>query len=260
MTVETAAAAPAIVVHEVGKRFELGSSTRRSALRRIANRLSAPVEADYFWALRHVSFEVPKGAIVGVIGRNGSGKTTLMKMMARITLPSEGTITIAGRVGAMLRMGTGFHPELSGRDNISLSGTILGLSKEKIRELEPQVVDFAALGHFIDAPIKQYSSGMQVRLSFGVSSYMPGEVMIIDEALSVGDGEFQRKCRDRIESVVGQGRTVLLVSHSMPTIREMCREAVVLDKGQVRFVGPAEEAATFYEKEILRGASRRSLE
>ena len=247
-------AGTAVLVEGVGKRFELrtGSQAKGELASVLSRRLRRSDEAD-FWALRDVTVTVPRGEIMGVIGRNGSGKTTLMKIIAGITAPTTGQVTVVGRVGAMLRMGTGFHPELTGRDNIAISGAILGMSREQVEAVEKDVLDFADIGRFVDVPVKHYSSGMSVRLAFGISSYMPGDVMIIDEALSVGDGEFQRKCEERIAAIVGQGRTVIFVSHSMSMIRELCRSAIVLDRGTVVAVGSTEEAIETYENEILGG-------
>ncbi len=242
----------------MGKRYQVPGRPRSSRLlgalpgRKSPSNPGSNASTD-FWALRNVSFEVQPGQILGLLGRNGSGKTTLMKIIARITVPTEGSIEVRGRVGAMLKAGTGFHPELSGRDNIALSGAILGMSSEEVAAVEQDIIDFAEIGRFIDTPVKHYSSGMGIRLAFGVSSHMPGDVMIIDEALSVGDAIFQRKCQDRIATVVGQGRTVLFVSHSMPSVRSLCDIAVVLDRGSVRFTGETGDAIDFYEQEVLRG-------
>jgi lipopolysaccharide transport system ATP-binding protein len=254
------AAAPAVTLDGVGKRYLVNRSRAPRRLlggstgRRERPAPPAPDLGRDFWALRDVTFQVPAGKIMAVIGRNGSGKTTLMKLIARITAPTEGTIVVRGRVGSMLRVGTGFHPELTGRDNIALSGAILGMTKQEIDAVEDEIIDFAEIGRFIDSPVKHYSSGMNVRLAFGVSSYMPGDVMIIDEALAVGDAVFQKKCQDRIAWVVRQGRTVLFVSHSMPSVLELCDVGVVLDGGRIRFDGTVEDAVTFYESDILRGA------
>lgn len=243
----------------VGKRYKVAAEPRpRRLLQTLTGRTrpSSPEPAKSssdFWAVRDVTFELRPGQVMGVIGRNGSGKTTLMKMIAGITVPTEGLIEVRGRVGAMLKAGTGFHPELSGRDNIALSGAILGMSKEEIAAVEGDIIDFAEIGRFIDTPVKHYSSGMGVRLGFGVSSHMPGDVMIIDEALSVGDAIFQTKCQERISTVVGQGRTVLFVSHSMQSIRTLCDSGFVLDRGKIRFMGTADESVDFYEGEVLRG-------
>jgi lipopolysaccharide transport system ATP-binding protein len=189
------------------------------------------------------------------MGRNGSGKTTLMKILARVTAPTEGCATIRGRVGALLQVGIGFHPELSGRDNIALSGAILGISRAEIAEKHDQIVEFAEIGRFLDTPVKHYSSGMFTRLAFSVSSHLTAEVMLVDEVLSVGDAAFKRKCEDRIRQVVIEGRTVMLVSHSAETVRTLCDSVIVLHEGTVRFTGSTSEGADFYEREILKMAA-----
>jgi len=220
---------------------------------RLFGRRSADGEAaQTIWALRDVSFEVASGQVVGVIGRNGSGKTTLMKILARVTSPTEGCATVRGRVGALLQAGVGFHPELTGRDNITLSGAILGSSRTEVATKHDEIVEFAEIGRFLDTPVKHYSSGMFMRLAFSVSAHLTSEVMLVDEVLAVGDTAFRKKCEERIRQLVIEGRTVMLVSHDTDSVRELCHSAIVLHEGKMRFVGGTDEAADFYEREILK--------
>jgi lipopolysaccharide transport system ATP-binding protein len=243
---------------DLGKRYSIGAAKGENSLYdRFAGSLRgrgspAPHEQPSIWALRNVSFEVPHGQVIGLIGRNGSGKTTLLKMIARVTAPTEGMAAIRGRVGALLQVGAGFHPELSGRDNIALSGAILGMSRSEIAAISDQIVDFAEIGPFLDSPVKHYSSGMHLRLAFAVSAHIPAEIMLVDEILSVGDAPFQQKCQRRMRELVdGEGRTILFVSHSMKSVIELCDSALVLDGGNVRFMGDTKEAVDFYESEVL---------
>lgn len=248
----------AVEVRGLGKRYQIGVRLGSGRLYDAAARMlqRRPALADdppTIWALRDVTFDVPHGQVMGLIGRNGSGKSTLMKILARVTSPTEGVAVVQGRVGALLQVGAGFHPELSGRDNIALSGAILGMHRSEIEAAEPAIVEFSEVGRFIDTPVKHYSSGMFLRLAFSVSAHLAAEVMLVDEVLSVGDAAFQRKCQQRIRDVVAAGRTVILVSHNSNAIRELCDSVMVLDGGRVRFVGGSEEAVTFYEHEVLRG-------
>ncbi len=186
-----------------------------------------------FWALRDVSFEVAPGEVVGVIGRNGAGKSTLLKLLSRITEPSEGRITLRGRVGSLLEVGTGFHPELTGRENIFLNGAILGMKRAEIRKRFDEIVAFAEVEKFLDTPVKHYSSGMYMRLAFSVAAHLEPEILLVDEVLAVGDASFQRKCLNKMESVSKHGRTVFFVSHNMPAITRLCPRAIMLDRGRV---------------------------
>lgn len=189
---------------------------------------------DDFWALRDVSFEVGHGRVIGVIGRNGAGKSTLLKILSRITEPSEGEVRLRGRVVSLLEVGTGFHPELTGRENIFLNGAVLGLSKQEIRGRFDAIVDFAEVERFLDTPVKRYSSGMYVRLAFAVAAHLEPEILIVDEVLAVGDAEFQKKCLGKMRSVAtGEGRTVLLVSHQLGVVRELCHETILLREGRI---------------------------
>jgi len=189
---------------------------------------------DILWALRDVSFEVKAGEVVGIIGVNGAGKSTLLKILSKITVPTGGRATIRGRVSSLLEVGTGFHPELTGRDNVYLNGTILGMRKKEIDRKFDQIVDFSGVEKFIDTPVKRYSSGMKVRLAFAVAAHLEPEILIIDEVLAVGDASFQKKCMDKMKDVGQQGRTVLFVSHNMPAVTRLCPRTILLNAGKVQ--------------------------
>jgi len=204
-----------------------------------------------FWALRDVSFEVGHGEVIGLIGRNGAGKSTLLKILARITEPSEGEVEIRGRVASLLEVGTGFHPELSGRENVYLSGAISGMRKAEIDRLFDEIVDFAEVEQFIDTPVKHYSSGMHVRLAFAVAAHLTSEIMLVDEVLAGGDIAFQQKCLGKISDVSHMGRTIVLVSHRMDSVRTLCQMAYWIDGGRLRIAGPAEEITQLYEQDML---------
>lgn len=203
------------------------------------------------WALRDVSFEVAPGEVLGVIGRNGAGKSTLLKILARITIPTKGMAVTYGRVAALLQVGTGFHPELSGRENIKLSGAILGMSRAEITEAEQEIIDFAEIDRFLDMPVKHYSSGMYLRLAFSVSIHLAAEIMLIDEVLAVGDAAFKKKSEQRIRDAVSSGRTALFVSHSMASVETLCDRVAVLDHGQIKFIGAPGDAIAFYHRQVL---------
>jgi lipopolysaccharide transport system ATP-binding protein len=199
-----------------------------------------------FWALKNVSFEVKKGDIVGVMGRNGSGKSTLLKLLSRITAPTEGEAEMHGRVASLLEVGTGFHPELTGRENVYLNGSILGLKRKEVEERYQMIVDFAEIPDFMDTPVKRYSSGMRVRLAFAVAAHLEPEILILDEVLSVGDAAFQEKCLEKIEATKNSGVTILFVSHSAASVRQLCNRAIVLKGGQLVYDGTAKEGTDFY--------------
>jgi lipopolysaccharide transport system ATP-binding protein len=202
---------------------------------------------EEFWALRNVSFEVKQGEVVGIIGRNGAGKSTLLKILSRITEPTEGRVRIRGRVASLLEVGTGFHPELTGRENIFLNGAILGMGREEIRRKFDEIVDFAGTEKFLDTPVKRYSSGMYVRLAFAVAAHLEPEILIVDEVLSVGDAEFQKKCMGKMQDVAsGTGRTVLFVSHNMVAIQSLCQHAVMLESGRLKDAGPTSSVIAKY--------------
>jgi homopolymeric O-antigen transport system ATP-binding protein len=208
-------------------------------------------EVEEFWALKDVSFEVHKGEVLGIIGRNGAGKSTLLKILSRITEPTRGRVTIRGRVSSLLEVGTGFHPELTGRENIYLNGAILGMTKQEIRKKFDEIVAFAEVERFLDTPVKRYSSGMYVRLAFAVAAHLEPEILIVDEVLSVGDAAFQRKCMGKMSNVATeQGRTVLLVSHNMPAVLSVCSKALFLNSGRVSVLGDASDSVRQYMKEV----------
>ncbi len=204
-------------------------------------------EIQEFWALKDVSFEIKQGDRVGIIGKNGAGKSTLLKVLSRITSPTSGTIRIGGRVASLLEVGTGFHPELTGRENIFLNGAILGMTRNEIKSKFDEIVAFAEIEQFLDTPVKRYSSGMYVRLAFAVAAHLEPEILVVDEVLAVGDADFQRKCLGKMEDVSkNQGRTVLFVSHSMPTISSLCNRAILMEKGQVKLDGEVGSAILTY--------------
>jgi lipopolysaccharide transport system ATP-binding protein len=201
---------------------------------------------DDFWALRDISFEVPRGSVVGVIGRNGAGKSTLLKILSRITEPTLGRAELRGRVGSLLEVGTGFHPELTGRENILLSGAILGMKRSEISRKFDEIVAFADVDQFLDTPVKRYSSGMKVRLGFAVAAFLEPEILFIDEVLAVGDAEFQKKCLGKMSEIGKTGRTIIFVSHSMPGIQRLCDRAILLDHGRVVVDGSTHEVIRRY--------------
>jgi lipopolysaccharide transport system ATP-binding protein len=201
---------------------------------------------DEMWALRGVSFEVKQGEILGIIGRNGAGKSTLLKILSRVTAPTSGEVRVRGRIASLLEVGTGFHPELTGSENVFLNGAILGMTKAEIRKKFDEIVDFAGVERYMDTPVKRYSSGMYVRLAFAVAAHLEPEILIVDEVLAVGDAEFQKKCLGKIGDVAHEGRTVLFVSHNMNAITALCPKVIVLKQGRVIFNGKAEESLNYY--------------
>jgi lipopolysaccharide transport system ATP-binding protein len=203
------------------------------AMSRPLRRGEQALRGSDFWALRDVSFEIPRGSAVGIIGRNGAGKSTLLKILSRVTAPTVGRAELHGRVGSLLEVGTGFHPELSGRENILLSGAILGMRRAEITRHFDEIVDFADIGAFLDTPVKRYSSGMKVRLGFAVAAFLEPEIMLVDEVLAVGDAEFQKKCLGKMSEIGLGGRTVIFVSHSMGAVTRLCGRAILLDRGRV---------------------------
>lgn len=210
--------------------------------------------ASDFWALQDLNFEVQPGEVVGIVGRNGAGKSTLLKILSRITEPTSGRITLNGRVGSLLEVGTGFHPELTGRENIYLNGAILGMSRKEVDRKFDEIVAFAECETFIDTPVKRYSSGMRVRVAFAVAAHLEPEILVIDEVLAVGDAAFQEKCIGKMEDVAGKGRTILFVSHNMGTIRQLCQRAIVLKNGRMVADAPAGDAVSHYLQSMEDGA------
>ena len=205
---------------------------------------------EEIWALKDVSFEIKRGEAVGIIGRNGAGKSTLLKVLSRITEPTTGRVTIKGRIASLLEVGTGFHPELTGRENIYLNGTILGMTRAEIKRKFDEIIAFAEIEKFLDTPVKRYSSGMYVRLAFAVAAHLEPEILVVDEVLAVGDAEFQKKCLGKMGTAATQGRTVLLVSHNMSAIRSLCERTVILDRGCIVFAGSTTQAIDQYMTDI----------
>jgi|688.fasta_scaffold67374_2 lipopolysaccharide transport system ATP-binding protein len=211
------------------------------------NDRSTKGESDYVWALKDINFEVRAGEVLGIIGRNGAGKSTLLKILSKTTTPTKGSIKVKGRIASLLEVGTGFHPELTGRENIFLNGAILGMTKREIQLKFDEIVDFSGVERYIDTPVKRYSSGMYVRLAFAVAAHLEPEILIVDEVLAVGDVDFQKKCLGKMKDVsVNEGRTVLFVSHNMPSIRNLCNDALLLSNGVVEFRGGVENVVNYY--------------
>ncbi len=253
----------AIRVEGLGKRYRIGErqpykSLRESLTRAVRGRLRgegrAPTET--IWALCDVSFEIERGEVIGVIGRNGAGKSTLLKILARITDPTEGRVEVHGRVGSLLEVGTGFHMELTGRENIYLNGAILGMKKAEIERKFDEIVAFAEIEQFLDTPVKHYSSGMYVRLAFAVAAHLEPEILIVDEVLAVGDAAFQKKCLGKMGDVASEGRTVLFVSHNMAAVQQLCGTGVVLEGGRIGFAGDVGDAIREYLNRIPRTGAR----
>jgi lipopolysaccharide transport system ATP-binding protein len=244
----------AIRADGLSKRYRIGElqaayGTLRESLSHAAKRMTRrqhSVHRDEIWALRDVSFDVRQGEVLGIVGRNGAGKSTLLKVLTRITAPTAGRAEIRGRVGSLLEVGTGFHPELTGRENIYLNGAILGMRRREIRQKLPEIVAFSGVERFIDTPVKRYSSGMYVRLAFSVAAHLEPEIMLVDEVLAVGDAEFQARCLGRMEDMGSTGRTVLFVSHNMQAVTQLCDRAILLDGGRIVLDGPSNEVVAHY--------------
>jgi lipopolysaccharide transport system ATP-binding protein len=250
--------AKAVVVENLSKRFMLGETfagTLRERLARALTRSAANHTQEEFWALRDVSFEVEQGEAIGIIGGNGAGKSTLLKILSRITPPTTGRALVRGRLSSLLEVGTGFHPELTGRENVYLNGAILGMRKQEIARKFDEIVDFAGVSKFIDTPVKRYSSGMHVRLGFAVAAHLEPDVMVIDEVLAVGDAEFQKRCLGKMGEVARAGRTVLFVSHNMAAVQRLCGRAVWLRGGQVVDAGPSSEIVPRYLNDQTRSVA-----
>ena len=257
----------AVRVEGLSKRYQVGKSPAamtnlsqsiRSAaastwgkLKNLAVPGTLPAGASVYWALQDVSFEVRPGEVVGFVGRNGAGKSTLLKLLSRITVPTSGRLEVRGRMGSLLEVGTGFHPELTGRENVYLNGSILGMTRREITRKFDQIVDFAEIGGFLDTPVKRYSSGMYVRLGFAIAAYLEPDILVVDEVLAVGDATFQRRCIDRMTELARQGRTILFVSHNMQLVPRLCHRAVHLQKGRVVEVGPADVVTQHYLDRLL---------
>jgi lipopolysaccharide transport system ATP-binding protein len=222
---------------------------------RITSDIGPGLDGEWFWALRDISFDVQQGEVLGIIGRNGAGKSTLLKILSRVTTPTRGVVKIKGRIASLLEVGTGFHQELTGRENIYLNGAILGMTKAEVRRKFDEIVDFSGLEKFIDTPVKRYSSGMYVRLAFAVAAHLEPEILLVDEVLAVGDVEFQKKCLGKMEDVARGGRTILFVSHNMAAIRNLCRRTMLLDEGELLMDSAADQAVAHYlDQNLLEGA------
>jgi lipopolysaccharide transport system ATP-binding protein len=272
----------AVCVHGLSKRYRLGrrgASAHPTLRDAIANAAGAPWRAlgrlarreepdtpsskmPHFWALKDVSFDVKPGEVMGIVGRNGAGKSTLLKILSQVVEPTDGHCQLRGRLGSLLEVGTGFHPELTGRDNVFLNGSILGMSRREILRKFDEIVAFAEIEPFLDTPVKRYSSGMYVRLAFAVAAHLEPEILVIDEILAVGDASFQQKCLGKMKDVAGHGRTILFVSHDMDAVRRLCRRAVLLENGRAVAVGSTEEVVPAYlgtDTSLLRPGERREL-
>ena len=254
-----------IRVTDLGKRYRIGQAaagyrTLRDSLASAAGsigRRRARQAANTIWALRHVTFDVGRGQVLGIIGRNGAGKSTLLKILSRVTEPTEGQAEIHGRVGSLLEVGTGFHPELSGRENIYLNAAILGMKRREIDRRFDEIVAFAEVDPFLDTPVKHYSSGMYLRLAFAVAAHLDPEILVVDEVLAVGDAEFQRKCLGKMDSVAQEGRTVLFVSHNLSAILRLTQETIVVEGGGIAVRAPSPEAVDHYLAAGLAAAGER---
>ncbi len=255
---------PAITIENISKRYRLGL-THAGSIRELVNGTVArligrhrpkPIAPELdptrvtqdgqFWALRDINLQIQPGEVVGIIGRNGAGKSTLLKILSRVTTPTEGRIEMFGRVASLLEVGTGFHPELTGRENVYMNGTILGMTRREIGAQFDAIVDFAGVEKFVDTPVKRYSSGMTVRLGFAVAAHLEPEILIVDEVLAVGDAQFQKRCMGKLNDVAKSGRTVLFVSHNMPAVRQLTTRTAVLADGQLAFWGATDDALQYY--------------
>jgi lipopolysaccharide transport system ATP-binding protein len=254
-----------ISVEGISKHYRIGQyrnayGTLRDSIAAATHRIVRRERVDEhkdIWALHGVSFEVGEGEVLGIVGRNGAGKSTLLKILTRITTPTEGQAVIQGRVGSLLEVGTGFHPELTGRENVYLNGAVLGMKRREIARKFQEIVDFAGVENFIDTPVKRYSSGMSVRLAFAVAAHLEPEILLVDEVLAVGDAEFQRRCLGRMEDLSDSGRTVIFVSHQMQAVAQLCDRAIWLEKGRVVADGPSGEVVARYLQSGFGGGSAR---
>jgi homopolymeric O-antigen transport system ATP-binding protein len=263
---------PVITIEGLSKRYRIGvvRNSYPSLRETLTRAMTAPVaklrrgdtrpRTSELWALKNLSIEIGQGDVVGFIGRNGAGKSTLLKILSRITDPTEGRAELRGRIGSLLEVGTGFHPELTGRENIGLNGAILGMSRAEIRKRFDAIVDFSEISAFLDTPVKRYSTGMYVRLAFAIAAHLEPEILIVDEVLAVGDAAFQQKCLNKMGEVAGEGRTVLFVSHNMAVIQALCHRAVFLDQGRAVADGAVDWVVSTYLRSLERSASQDLLE
>lgn len=261
----------AIKVQGISKKYKIGQREKYKTLTDTINRsikkiflifkkASGSKKSDEFWALKNINFEVKHGEIVGIIGKNGAGKSTLLKIISRVTVPTEGKIEIFGRIGSLLEVGTGFHSELTGRENIFFSGSIMGMKKNEIEDKLESIINFAEIEKFIDTPVKRYSSGMYVRLAFAVAAHIEPEILLIDEVLAVGDVEFQKKCLNKMKDVSRGGRTILFVSHDMNSIRNLCTRTIWLKKGEIYKIGDTYEITEEYLRDSLKANSLEDIQ
>jgi len=241
------------------KKADAPDPDKKSGLLSRLSPLASRNSPDLVWALKDINFEVKEGEVLGIIGRNGAGKSTLLKILARVTTPTTGEVKVKGRIASLLEVGTGFHPDLSGRENIYLNGAILGMRKHEITRKLDEIIDFSGCDRYIDTPVKRYSSGMYVRLAFAVAAHLDPEILIIDEVLAVGDAEFQKKCLGKMQDVAQGGRTVLFVSHNLISLRTLCQKGIVLQNGALNFEGTAEESVAAYLKESRKTCSQMEL-
>jgi lipopolysaccharide transport system ATP-binding protein len=264
----------AIRVENIGKRYRINQDAKQSFFRykslgqKLTDFAKNPVkalaprtpldESNSFWALKDVSFDIKRGEVVGIIGRNGAGKSTLLKILSKITKPTTGQIELRGRVGSLLEVGTGFHPELSGRDNIYLNGAILGMTRSEVKQKLDEIIAFSEIEKFLDTPVKHYSSGMYTRLAFAVAAHLDPEILVVDEVLAVGDAQFQKKCLGKMKDVASAGRTVLFVSHNLGIIRSLCPRAIGLQSGVLRMAGQSEDVIARYLRDGAELRDRRS--
>lgn len=263
----------ALSVSGVSKKYQLGKVAATSISDMVKGLFSGNRDSveNEFWALDDVSFDLERGEVLGIIGKNGAGKSTLLKVLSRITVPTKGQVRLNGRVASLLEVGTGFHPELTGLENIYLNGSILGMNRSEIKSKIDEIIEFSGVQKFISTPVKHYSSGMYVRLAFAVAAHLEPEILIVDEVLAVGDAEFQKKCLGKMKNVAGSGRTVLFVSHNMSAVKSLCSRALLLDKGRVSLSGTVDQVLSEYlkltsasnsstwessdQKSVLRGAT-----
>ena len=256
-----------VYLDNIGKQYNIFSEVNRYMTLRdkIVDTIKTPIKtllhptgSETFWALRNISFDVDRGMVLGIIGKNGAGKSTLLKILSRVVEPSEGVAEIRGRVGSLLEVGTGFHPELTGRENIYLNGAILGMKRAEIERKFDEIVAFSEIEQFLDTPVKRYSSGMYMRLAFSVAAHLEPEILIVDEVLAVGDAEFQKKCLGKMSEVAGGGRTVLFVSHNMSAVLRLTNECIILEQGKMLKRAPSQEAVDYYlSHDYEQGGERR---
>jgi len=245
---------PIIEVKHVWKAYQKGIDRRYKSLRDTITRIPGSIfgeEKEKFWALEDIDFKVEAGESIGIIGKNGAGKSTLLKILSRITPPTKGEIVLRGRVASLLEVGTGFHPELTGRENIFFNGSILGMKNQEIKRKFDEIVDFSGVESFIDTPLKHYSSGMQMRLAFSVAAHLESEILLIDEVLAVGDAEFQKKCIGKMDDVSkGEGKTILFVSHQLPIIKKLCPNGILITNGSVALNGSIDRVIQKYQNQL----------